>query len=262
MSATAFYEPLGPGRLSSTSATTGPWSPDAQHAGPPSALLARAIEQCDPRPDQRLARLTVDILGPVPVAELAVSARVVRPGRRVTLVEAALHAGDRTVLSARGWRVARPGPPAPPDLGPALDPPDPDTLAPGLHWPGAELDGYLSAVEWRFASGAFAEPGPARVWARPRWPLVAGEPTSPFCGVVLVADSGSGVSSVLSPEEWLFMNIDLTVTLHRPPDGPWVFMDAVTTTDPGGVGMARTVLGDGRGPVGMALQTLVVFHRP
>ena len=261
MSATAFYEPLGGGRVSSTAATMGPWSADAQHAGPPSALLARAIEQCEPHPDQRLARLTVDILGPVPVAELVVSARVVRSGRRVTLVEAALGAGDRTVLTARGWRVARPGPPAPPALGPPLEAPDPTTLPSGLHWPGAELEGYLSAVEWRFASGAFAAPGPARVWARPRLPLVAGEPTSPFCGVTLVADSGSGVSSVLSPEEWLFMNVDLTVVLHRAPDGPWVFMDAVTTTDPGGVGVARTVLGDGRGPVGLAVQTLVVFHR-
>lgn len=262
MSAPAFYQPDGPGRFLSTEATVGPWNPDAQHAGPPSALLARAVERCDPVPGQHLARLAVDILGPVPVGPLTVAARVLRPGRRVALVEATVSAGGRPVLVGRGWRLSSPGTVAPPRLGPSLDLPDRRSLAPGLRWPGAHLDGYLSAVEWRFADGGFADPGPARVWARSRRALVAGEPTSGFCRTVLVADSGSGVSAVLSPEEWLFMNVDLTVVLHRRPVGPWVLMDATTAVDPGGVGMTRTVLGDRRGPVGLALQTLVVFHRP
>ena len=64
-----FYLPLdGPDgeRFHATSATTGPWFADAQHAGPPSALLARALERCAPQADTQIGRITVDVLGPVP----------------------------------------------------------------------------------------------------------------------------------------------------------------------------------------------------
>ena len=41
---------LDGGRFHATFSTTGPWFADAQHAGPPSALLIRALERCDARP--------------------------------------------------------------------------------------------------------------------------------------------------------------------------------------------------------------------
>lgn len=261
VSADAFYLPAGPGRFESTPATAGPWTPDAQHAGPPSALLARAIEAARPDPGLDLVRLSVDILGPVPVAPLGLSTRVLRPGRRVALLEAVATAGDRPVLVGRGWLVARAAGRRPPAVGPGLEiPPRPPAAAP-TPWPGAHLEGYLRAVDFRFDQGAFARPGPARVWARARVPLVAGETTSPFCGVVVVADSGSGVSSVLDPSEWLFMNVDVTVVLHRRPAGPWVLLDAVTTTGRDGAGTAVSTLGDRRGAVGLAVQTLVLVPR-
>jgi hypothetical protein len=259
--ADAFYRPAGPGRFESTEATAGPWSPEAQHAGPPSALLARAIEAEAPGRSFQLARLAVDILGPIPLAPLTLETRVVRPGRRVTLVEAVASVAERAVLIGRGWLVARPPGPRPPVLGPPVDlPPRPRGPRPNP-WPGAHTAGYLSAVDWRFVDGGFAEHGPAQVWARSRLDLVAGEVTSPFCRVVTVADSGSGVSAVLDPAEWLFMNVDLTVVLHRPLSGPWVLLDAASATGRDGVGLARTLLADRRGPVGMALQTLVLSAR-
>ena len=100
----AFYEPLGDGRFDSTRHTAGPWDPESQHAGPPAALLGRALELTDPREGTLLARVTYEILGPVPVAELEVESRVLRPGRTVELLEAELRAGGRTAMTARGWR--------------------------------------------------------------------------------------------------------------------------------------------------------------
>src|SRR5205823_9193953 len=83
----AFYEAAGDDVFVATPATAGPWGADAQHAGPPSALLARAFERHEPVAGQRLSRVTVDILGPVPVAPLTLRVRTVRGGRRITLVE-------------------------------------------------------------------------------------------------------------------------------------------------------------------------------
>src|SRR3954470_9704794 len=81
-----YYRPLdGPGgeRFFATAATVGPWFADAQHVGPPSALLARAVERCEPRAGTAVARLTVEVLGPVPAGDIEVSARVERPGRAI-----------------------------------------------------------------------------------------------------------------------------------------------------------------------------------
>lgn len=65
-----------------------------QHGGPVSGLLARALEQCAPREGTRLSRSSVEILGPIPIEEVRVSARVVRPGRRIELLNAVLEARD------------------------------------------------------------------------------------------------------------------------------------------------------------------------
>src|SRR3954453_8207118 len=115
--AEAFYEPLGGGRFASTAHTEGPWDRRHQHAGPPAALLGRALEACDPRGGALLARVPYDILGPVPVAEVEVEARVVRPGRTVELLEAELRAGGRTAMTARAWRLPATEAPAAGDGG-------------------------------------------------------------------------------------------------------------------------------------------------
>ncbi|HEV7961716.1 MAG TPA: thioesterase family protein [Actinoplanes sp.] len=257
----SFYEPAGGDTFVATPATAGPWDAASQHAGPPSALFARAFERHEPVVGQQLWRVAVDILRPVPVAPLTLRVRTVRPGRRITLVEGVAEAGGQEVLHARGWRIARAPEPAPieadPDEVPGL-PADDGTV--GV-WPGAHSVGYLEAMEWRFVSGGFMRPGPATVWVRPRLPLVAGEETSPFCRTMMVADSGNGVSAHLDPTRWLFVNVDLTVVLHRQPRGEWVLLDAVTTIGPDGAGLAVSRLSDRDGAIGQGMQTLVVGPR-
>ncbi|HMA46600.1 MAG TPA: thioesterase family protein [Frankiaceae bacterium] len=257
----AFYEPLGGDRFRSTAATGGPWDLRLQHAGPPSALLARAFERCRPHPDLRLVRMTTDILGPVPVAELTVRARVARAGRRVELLDGVVEADGREVLRGSAWRIATTAAgsaPLVPEPGtpPPLPPEQPTTF-----WPGAQVAGYIAAIEWRFADGSFATAGPARVWTRPKLPLVVGEDVSALGRVLLVADSGSGVSAELDLQDWLFINTDLTVLLHRHPAGAWVCMESRTRIDADGIGMAETRLSDGDGRIGRALQSLLVAPR-
>jgi hypothetical protein len=283
----AFFEQAGPDTFVATPATAGPWSAQAQHGGPPSALAARAMERHEPDSGQRLARVTTDILRPVPVGKVTLRTRILRPGRRVALLETIMESEGQEVLHARGWRIeinvgavpaAEPAalepaasepaapasaavPPPKPPLIPAPEPPIPAPQPPPW-FPGGHMDGYIAAIDWRFvAGGAFMTPGPARVWARPRVPLVPGEEPSPMCRALLVADSGSGVSSVLDPARFLFINTDLTVVLTRDPVGDWLLLDAATAIGDQGSGVAETALSDTRGPCGRALQTLLVAPR-
>ena len=260
----AFFLPTdAPDRFVATELTEGPWVPGFQHAGPPSALLTRAIERVAPSlaASAQLTRLTVEILGPVPVAELTVRAELVRPGRSVELVEAELSAAGRPVLRARAWRVRRTLVDLPADALPVEQSPPPRAAEPTPVTDPSWNKGYLSTVEWRFVTGHFERPGPAVVWARPRVPLVAGEESDPMLSLMLLADSGNGLSQVLDPNKWWFINTELTVHLHRQPAGEWFCLRAATTLGEHGAGLAETVLYDGTGAVGRAAQALLVGPR-
>jgi hypothetical protein len=236
--------------------TRGPWDPDAQHAGPPAALLGRAIERCVPRAGMRVGRITFEILGPVPLAPLAVEARVVRPGRSVEMLEAALAGPEGEVMRARAWRVQV----GEVELDAADAPPaGPESAEPRPFFATGEEVGYHTAMEYRFLSGSFLEPGPATVWMRMRGALGEGEQPTPLERVLVAADSGNGVSAALDWRDYLFINTDLSVHLLRPPDGEWVCLDAVTYVD--GLGLSDTALWDERGRIGRAAQTLLVRRR-
>jgi hypothetical protein len=254
----AFFLPLADDHWRATGHTVGPWDERFQHGGPPSALLGRAVERTEPRDDCIVARVSVEILGPIPVGELALRSRVARPGRSVELVEAVLSAAGRDVARAAAWRVLR---------TPSSAVPSRHAAAPALpeaaldHVGGAWIDGYLSAVEWRFAAGRFDGPGPAAAWTRLRHPLVPDEEPSPLQRVLAVADSGNGISGELDLRQWHFINPELTVHLHREAVGEWICLDAQTTISPGGAGLATSVLSDLHGPVGVGAQSLLVAPR-
>lgn len=255
----AFYLALDEGRFHATGHTAGPWSPDAQHLGPPSALLVRALEHLPAAFDASLARVAVDILGPVPTGPVTVTAGVERPGRSLELVTAELSAGGRPAASARGWRIVRSDTSAV-AVGDG-DPLPPVTEGMPVERPAGWGAGYLDAMEWRWLSGGFAADGPARVWARQRIPLVAGEEPTPLQRLFTVADSGSGASRWLDPREWYFINCELTVHLHREPAGEWIGLDAATVIGPAGTGTASTVLHDREGQLGHGAQALLVRPR-
>jgi Thioesterase-like superfamily len=251
-----FYAPGDGGRFVPSELTRGPWDPGAQHAGPPAALLGRAIERCEPRDGMRVGRVTFEILRPVPLAPLEVEARVARPGRSVELIEASLSGPDGELVRARAWRLQAG------DV--ALEtseepPPGPERGEPGEFFPTGQPIGYHTAMEYRFVSGGFLAPGPATVWMRMRTALVEGERPTPLQRVLVAADSGNGVSAALDWRRFLFINTDLSVHLLRPPDGEWICLDAVTHVD--GLGLSDTALWDERGRVGRAAQTLLVRER-
>jgi hypothetical protein len=257
-----FYEPAGAGVFVATAATAGPWSPQAQHGGPPSALAARAIELHEPDEGQRLSRVTIDILRPVPVGKISLRVQTVRPGRRVTLLSAVMEADGQEVLQARGWRLSRPAGPVPAIGTGGTAPPIPTESAPP-EFRRAHTAGYLSAIEWRFVSaGGFREHAVGSAWTRPRIPLLPGEQASPMSRALLVADSGSGVAAALDPLRFQYINVDLTVILARDPAGEWLLLDSATTIGADGTGLTESTILDPGGKCGQAMQTLLVAPLP
>jgi hypothetical protein len=258
--ASAMYLPTGdPERFVVSPSTVGPWDPTLQHGGPPSALLARTCERVPAQWPATVVRMAVEILGPTPVGAVTVAGRVARPGRSVELLEAELSAGGRVAARARAWRVRR----AVLDLpaaatGSGALPPMPafdDRLPDG--WTG----GFINSLDLRFAAGGWDVPGPATVWARLRVPLVEGEEPTGLQRLMTLADCGNGVSSALPITDWLFINPDLTVHLSRYPEGEWQCLEATTTVDPHGFGLAASTLYDQRGRVGHGAQSLYVAPR-
>jgi len=242
--------------------TRGPWDPEAQHAGPPAALVARAIEALEPDGDWQLARFTLEVLRPIPLTPLRVEARVVRPGRRVQYAEASLQDERGEVARSSAWQIRRGDEPVPAAGQEPLPFARPDDMGQApIFDPPWEGDSYFTAMEWRVARGAFFEPGPAALWMRSRVALVDGEDTSPLSRVLVVADSGNGISSVASPLEYLFINTELTVHLFRLPAGEWVCLDAVSRIDSSGIGVAESVLWDESGRLGCGNQALLVARR-
>jgi len=257
----AFYERDGDG-FRATELTRGPWDPGSQHAGPPSALIGREVEALDDADDFQVGRLTFEILRPVPIGPVEVEARVVRPGRRVQLVEASLGDGEQELIRARGWRIRTGSLDLPAELtDPGEPPPGPEQGSVPEFFRTGEDAGYHTAMEWRALSGGFLEPGPARFWMRQLVPLVAGEEPSPLHRTLVIADVGNGISAVLDPREFLFINVDLTVHLERMPEGEWICVDAATRPQPNGIGSAESELADRRGRIGRGVQTLLFAER-
>ena len=239
--------------------TRGPWSPIHQHGGPPSAVMARAIEQAAGEPDSlQLTRFTVDFIRPVPMEPLTVSVEQVRDGRRARGYAATLSAAGQVVARATALvvRTEQVAPPPVPVQEPLL--PSPADAAPFEFPFFRDPVGYHTGVETRMARGSFGS-GRAAAWMRLRVPLVLGEAPSPAQRVLVVADSGSGVGAAFGPARSVsFINADLTVSLYRLPEGEWVGLDVVTALEPHGIGLTRTGLYDVRGPIGEGLQGLVV----
>jgi hypothetical protein len=255
----AFYLPEGEG-FRPTELTRGPWDPMAQHAGPPAALIGRELEQ-QVGTGWFLGRVTYEILRPVPLEPLRVAVEVVRPGRSVQLLAATLSDERGEVIRASAWCLATRELELPPGLPVGEPPPGPETGGEEPFFDTGQEVGYHTAMEYRFVSGSFLEPGPATVWMRMRHPLVEGEQPTPLQRVLIAADTGNGASATVDLATQIFINVDLTVHLHRLPEGEWVCLEAVTLPEVHGVGLADSRLHDERGPIGRALQTLLLRSR-
>ena len=259
----AAYEALGDDVFRASELTGGPWSAEHQHAGPPSALICRAVERAAaPHGLSHIGRLTVNLLRPAPIGECRIELRADQIGRNAGHFSGRLTAGGKDIalfsaLAQREQDFATP-------LGTPGHPPPQAILPPAASKPvtmafGQEV-GYSRLVENRLAAGVFFK-GPSAVWFRLAYPLVAGEAPSPYGRVAVAADSGNGISAALDFSRYIFVNCDLTINLFRRPLGEWVCLDAQSWIGGNGCGLAESALYDEHGLIGRATQSLSVRAR-
>ncbi len=243
-----------------TELALGPWAPGALHGGAPAALLVHAVLDETPNPALHLARMTYEFVAPVPLGPLSPRVEIVRPGRRVAVLDAFLSAADGTeVVRARALLLAASelGEPA---VGPAPPFPGPEHGV-ASDWEHEAVMFATHAMEIRFVQGAFRRPGPATAWFRLRHPLIAGAEVHPLERLAAAGDFGNGISSVLSWEEHVFINPDLTLYIEREPIGEWVALQSETRVCVGAAAVAESVLWDQQGRIGRATQALLVARR-
>lgn len=255
----AYFERTDPSRFRASEHTTGAWSVDEQHIGPALGLLVHAVEQDrDARRDDGLviARLSYDILGVIPVDEMDVTVRVVRPGRTIELVEAALtHAGRDAVL-LRAWLMA--GTDTEQISGTSFA-----SIADRLEMPpwdptGIWRGGYLASAE---AHREDLGPGRAAYWVRSKVSLIRDEPVSPLARAGALIDIANGFAVRIPPSEVAFPNIDLTAHFFAQPQGEWLGFDTTVSFGPSGIGLTHSVLHDETGPIGAVSQILTIRPR-
>lgn len=255
-----------------TEHTGSPWSPDLQHGGAVAALLTRAMDRHQPRPQTRLSRVTIEILGPVPIGLVRVTTRVERGGRQVELLAARMEwvrpdGTSQVAAHARAWRLATHDtrtlrhrsdprlefPAAASRQGPAAGHPLPEPL---------HTSAFVKALEWRYTEQQRVHGTPSTAWLRLTHALIDGEAATPLEQAVAISDVANGIGARLDPRQVTFPNTDLSVHLHQPPSGNWFGISAESSLGPDGIGMSAATLHDQDGPIGRIAQTLLLQPRP
>jgi hypothetical protein len=260
----AAYARIDERTFHSTALTRGPWNPDHQHAGPPTAIVCGAVEKvAQAHGLTHISRLTANLIRPVPIGNLCVEVVTDYVGRNAGHFSAHLMAGSKevgrfTALAQRPTHVelpeSLPGHPLPAMA--VL--PDRSVEA---HFPFKKKQlGYGHLVQTRAAAGRMFA-GPCSIWFRLLYPLLEGEEPSPYQRVAVAADSGNGISAILDFQKFSFVNFDLTVNLLRPPEGEWICLEAKTYASGMGAGLAESALYDVKGFIGRSTQNLSIRRR-
>ena len=255
-----FFERLTPTRYRASEHVGGVWNTSEQHIAPALGLLAHAIEadHLDRRRHDslKIARLSYDILGTLPIGVVDIDITVTRPGRTIELVEARLSHAGRTAVVARAWLLQTPDTSAIAGTAiPSIPPPEAvEEWHPQAFWPGA----FVRSIEIR---RSLLDEGRAISWIRTDAALIAGELVSPAARALGIIDIANGLAPRIAIDEAAFPNVDLTVHLFCQPKGSWLGFDTMVSFGPNGIGLTHSTIHDEEGPVGTVSQCLTIRRR-
>jgi hypothetical protein len=256
---TAIYRVDGNSVATSPDAA-GPWDKRMQHGSAPASLVTWAAERIAAPVPMRIARVTIDLMRPVPVAPLTIETEVLREGRKIQLCEVKLLAEGVQVVGATVLKIRQQALSLPDDVKelPVTLPSPEDSLVEDGH---AATSPFVRMVSMRAARGRFGQAGAGAIWFRVDHPLIAGEAVSQAMRAVVAADFSNGSASTLDFRAWTFINADLTVSFSRQPVGDWILLDGESWIGPDGAGLAMSRLADRQGYFGRAVQSLVIEKR-
>jgi hypothetical protein len=247
-------------RVVTSANAAGPWDAGMQHGSAPAALVVWAAEAIPTPQPMQIARVTIDLMRPVPVAPLTLQTEVLREGRKIQLCAVRLLADDVLVVGATVLKIKTQVLTLPPEVTDRpVELPGPDSA----HEEPAAFSSspFVAGIAMRAARGRFGVPGPGAIWYRVDRPLVEGSQVSQVMRAVAAADFCNGTSAVLDFRQWTFINADLTVNFARQPVGAWILLDAESWIGPDGAALSMARLADERGYFGRAIQSLVIEKR-
>ena len=246
-----------------TQLSSSPWG-QVLHGRLIGGLTARAVERARAEdPDLICTRLTIDMFRSAPLVPVRVSARTIRAGRRIAVLEVTVEQDQgpigqgKVVLLRRseqpegtfrqtpGWAAPAPGP----ELG---------SLPSGTDGRGLGQD---ASRRWIAPWQAWAVSGPSGprsggIWVRDVYPLIAGEELTPLVRVAMAADLASPQTN--SSDRGLpFINADYTMYLGREPQGEYLGIQPYGHISERGVSAGEAVAHDVAGPLGFIATTAV-----
>lgn len=241
----------------------GAWNENEQHMGPATAVLMHEIAKFHPQDSLRVARVSLDILGMIPLKEFTITTRTIRPGKTIELVESVMISEGRDCVVARAWRLLTQDTSEIAELEDAKAPHPPEDLPSWEEirgWPG----GFIESLQLK--SEPNRRPGKGLVWITTDAEIVKGEQTADWVRLLGLADVANGVvprtGMDLASAEWMFPNTDLQIHMHRLPQGRWLGIEAVQQHGADGIGLTSAILHDVHGPFGRSEQILTVRPMP
>jgi hypothetical protein len=263
----ALYVPDGDGFVA-TLRTQGGWHPEQQHGGPVQALMARAVEHAPSLIPMQVARLSHDLIRPVPIGKkLTVAIDIVREGKRIQLIDTVLRVGDVEHARTRALRLRDDDMSGVSGMG--AEPPDTDAELPWAeNLPTADfegatnLPGFMEGIELRRFPRPNAPEGLHGYWIGLRGPLIAGEATTPLQLLSVAADFANMIGRSVDAKRVTSINPDLNVHVLRLPEDPWIAVVGETRLAlPTGIGVSTANLRDRSGICGLASNCQLIQHR-
>ncbi|WP_296405124.1 thioesterase family protein [Psychrobacter sp.] len=237
----------------------GAWNENEQHMAPATGILTREIVNFHPHDRLRLARVSLDILGLIPLDDFTITTRYIRPGKTIELIEAVLNSGGRDSIIARAWRLCTGDTSSIAGLEDQVIDSHPDQLPSWEEmkgWPG----GFIESID--LAATPNRRPGKGLVWVTTDFEMVEGESTDDIVRILGLVDTANGVvprkGPNLSKMNWMFPNTDLQIHMYRLPQGKWLGIEAVQQYGEDGIGLTSAILHDLQGPFGRSEQILTI----
>ncbi|MCU1376178.1 MAG: hypothetical protein JWO68_3464 [Actinomycetia bacterium] len=259
----ALYLPDGDGFVG-TLLTQGGWDPGAQNGAVVLALLGHCLEDVPTLAPMSLARLTVDLMRPVPIGtRLVVRPTVVREGKKLQVVLLELLAHDvvhvrATALRTRVEDLGEEGVElleGTPSADPAAQLPPPEECDRLGEGPGAP--GFLRGIELRRVRGK-------GVWLRLAVPVVAEQPIRATSCMTVGFDFAQLINADVerAMPTMTMINPDVTAHVLRPPTDAWIAVTGETRFHAAlGRGISSAVLSGGAGTFAVASTSQLVQRR-
>jgi hypothetical protein len=249
------------GGFIATEWSRGGWDDNLLHGGPPAGLMAWAIERHPTPAPMHMARATFDLFRAIPLGRLEVSVETIRAGRRIQIDRAMLTDGTQEVAMATALRIRL----ADINLGDVVRPPwqgpEPAEAHPTLEWMHSRDETvrfHTTTVETRSVGRSMEQLGPGTAWHRLTVPVVAGHETSPTVQAAALSDMLNGVSRTLRTRDWIYVNPDVTMYLHRAPGPGWIGIRGESHPHLTGIGVNHGTMFDAQGPIGAVAMSQLI----